>query len=237
MAALKTSQQKTSSRKELREDRMVTLYARAWMFYEENRRLVYAAAAGVVVLIAAVAGYIVYMNQQQAEAERLLAQIVSTYEQGEYQAALEGTAGTPGLLAIADDYGRTDAGNLATYYAADALYRLGEYDRALELFEDFDKDEDFIGASAYAAQAAIYENRGEYEQAAAMYEEAADQFENDLTSPQYLLQAGRAYEEAGDFDAAQRAYAQVEEDYPESEAAQDVSRYLARVRAKQQNAS
>lgn len=237
MAALKSPQKKTSSRKELREDRIVTLYAKAWMFYEENRNLVYGALAGLLVLIAAIVGYVVYMNQQQAEAEQLLASAVQPYEQGQYRDALEGSGATPGLLAIADDYGRTQAGNLAAYYAADALYRLGEHDRALELFEQFDEDEDFIGASSFAAQAAIYENRQEYERAAELYQRAAEQFENNLTSPQYLLQAGRAYEEAGDFEAALDAYEQIEDEYADSEVAQDISRYLARARAKQNRAS
>lgn len=237
MAALKTPQQKTSSRKELREDRMVTLYAKAWLFYEENRMLVYGALAGLVVLAAAVAGYFVYMNQQQAEAERLLADVVRTYEQGSYRAALDGTGTGPGLLAIADDYGRTRAGNLATYYAADALYRLGEHDRALELFADYDESEDFIGAGALAAQATIYESRAEYTRAAELYREAAMQFESALTTPQYLLQAGRAHEEAGDYEAALRTYEQIEREYADADAAQDIGRYLARARAKQRNAS
>lgn len=237
MSALKTSQQKASSRKELREDRIVTLYAKAWMFFDENRTLVYGALAGLVVLVLAVVGYVFYHNQQQVEAERLLAQGVRTYEQGSYREALEGAGATPGLLAIADDYGSTRAGNLATYYAADALYRLGEYDRALEYFRAFEKDEDFLGASALAAQAAIHANREEFSRAAELYLEAAEQFENTLTSPQYLLSAGQAYEEAGNFEAALSAYERIEEEYPDSDEAQDIGRYLARARAKQANAS
>ena len=235
MSALQTSQPQTkpSSRKELREDRMVTLYAKAWMFFEENRNLVYGALAGLVVLAIAVAGYVYYQTQQQAAAEQELARIVRTYEQGDYRAALDGTGDTMGLLAIADDYGSTQAGNLATYYAADALYRLGEFDRALELFQAFDATEDFIGASALAAQAAIHANRGEFDRAASLYVDAAEQFPNSLTTPKYLMSAGRTYEEAGDYAAAIDAYQRIEDEYPESSQAQQVPRYIARAEARQ----
>jgi len=234
MSALKTSQSKdTSSRKELREDRIVTLYAKAWMFFDENRNLVYAGLAGLGLLMVGIAGYVYYQSQQQAEAEELLAQVARTYEQGRYREALEGTGNAQGLLAIAENYGSTQAGNLATYYAADALYRLGEYDRALELFRDFEKTDDFIGASAYAAQAAIHETRSEYEEAAALYQQAAEQFPNSLTTPKYMIDAGQALEEAGDFDAAVAMYERVDAEYADSEPAQDVPRYIARARAKQ----
>lgn len=236
MSALKTPQ-KTSKRQELREERLVTLYAKAWMFYEENRTLVYGILAGIVVLAAAIAGYVVYQNQQQQEAQDLLAGIVSMYEQGNYQQALDGTADAPGLLEIADEYGGTSAGNLAMFYAADALYRLGEYDRALQYFQQFDKTEDFIGASALAAQATIYENRGEFGQAAELYIEAANQFESSLTSPRYLLDAGRAYEAAGDYQAARETYETIREDYPDSEEAQGISKFIARARARQNEQS
>lgn len=240
MSALQTSQQpqtKPSSRKELREDRMVTLYAKAWLFFEENRTLVYGALAGLVLLAAGVAGYLYYQTQQQAAAEEELARIVRTYEQGSYQAALDGTGNAMGLLAISDNYSGTQAGNLATYYAADALYRLGEYDRALGLFQDYEATEDFIGASALAAQAAIHANRSEFDRAASLYVDAAEQYPNSLTTPKYLMSAGKAYEEAGDYSAAIDAYQRIEDEYPESSFAQQVPRYIARAEARQAAAS
>jgi tetratricopeptide (TPR) repeat protein len=216
---------------------MVTLYAKAWLFFEENRTLVYGALAGLVLLAAGVAGYLYYQTQQQAAAEEELARIVRTYEQGSYQAALDGTGNAMGLLAISDNYSGTQAGNLATYYAADALYRLGEYDRALGLFQDYEATEDFIGASALAAQAAIHANRSEFDRAASLYVDAAEQYPNSLTTPKYLMSAGKAYEEAGDYSAAIDAYQRIEDEYPESSFAQQVTRYIARAEARQAAAS
>lgn len=223
----------TSKRQELRQDRFITLYARAWAFYEENRKLVYGLLVGLVVLVLLIIGYIYYRNQQQAEAERLLGRIVNVYEEGRFQEALEGTGDRVGLLEIADDYGSTQAGNLAAFYAADAYYQLGEYDGALEYFQRFDKQQNIIGASAYAGEAAIYEDREEYEQAAERYRRAALFHESQATSPRYLLSAARAYEKAGQHDEAIEMYEILQERYPDSEPGQEVARHIARVRAQQ----
>lgn len=234
MSAIQTSE-KPSKRQELREDRMVTLFARAWMFYEENRTLVYSALAGIVLVALGAVGYSQYMGQQGEQAEELLSGIVGQYEAGNYRTALDGTESQPGLTAIAEDYGSTRSGNLATFYAADALYRLGEYDQALEHFQAFDKTDGFIGASAYAGQAAIHENRGEYEQAAERYEQAAAHYPNELTAPQHLLDAGRNYEAAGLYGAATDAYERISDEYPESALAQQADRFVARAQAKQRS--
>lgn len=222
-----------SKKHELREDAVITSYARAWGYFDQNRKLVYGAIAGLVVLVAAIIGYVVYQNQQAQEAEEHLARIVAIYEQGSYQEALDGTADNLGLLEIAEEYGGSTSGNLAHFYAADALYQLGEYERALEHFNEFDRPDGFLGASAIAGEAAVYENRGEHERAGDRYMAAAQFFENPLSSPQYLLSAGRAYEAAGDYAAAMRAYEEVKEEYPDSQIAAQIDIYIARAEAKQ----
>jgi len=236
MTALKTPE-KTSRRQELRQNMLVELYGRLLLFYEDNRQLVYGLGVALLALILAIPGYMYYHQQQSQQANQMLGQILPTYEQGNYDQALNGTAQAAGLLTIADEYSGTDAGNLAAFYAASALYEQEEYDRALTYYQQFEKENDFIGASAYAAEASIYENQGELETAARHYEQAASQYDNKLTTPRYLLEAGQAYEEAGNYQAAEEAYQKIKEDYPDAEQASAVDRYLARVRARQQSNS
>lgn len=227
---------KSISRKhELREDKVVTFYARAWEFFDRNRKLVYGAIGVLVLIVAASIAYVLYQNQQGAEAEQHLARIVSLYEEGSYREALDGTADRLGLLEIAEDYSGTQAGNLAHFYAADALYQLGEFDRALTHFRAFDKSEDFIGASALAGQAAVHENRGEYAEAGELYEKAATLYENPLSTPRYLVDAGRAYELAGMYDEAMEVYETVRAEYPDSDPAGNIEIFIARAAAKQQS--
>jgi tetratricopeptide (TPR) repeat protein len=231
MSALKTPRH-VSRKHELREDTVVTFYARAWEFVDKNRKIVYGVIGGIVALVLIALAYAFYLNRQQARAVELLGSVVQLYEQGQYRDALDGVEGTAGLLEIADEYGGTDAGNLARFYAADALFRLGEYDRALEYFRSYDEDEGLIGSSAIAGEAAIRENQGEYEQAGDLYRRAALHYENELRSPEYLLQAARAYERAEAYDQAEDAYELITERFPDSNIAQGIDFHLARLAAR-----
>lgn len=221
-----------SRKHELREDTVITFYARAWEFFDKNRKVVYGALAGVAVLVLIVIGYVFYLKQQQNRAVELLGGVVQLYEEGRLRDALDGAQGNPGLLEIADRYGRTDAGNLARFYAADALFRLGEYDEALEHFRSYSKDRNLIGASAIAGEAAVYETRGDFKRAGDLYRRAALHFENELRSPEYLLQATRAYEQAEAYDQAEAAIDLVKERFPESAVADAADFHKARLAAK-----
>lgn len=232
MAALKTPE-KTSRRQELRRNWLVELYGRLLLFYENNRTIVYGLGVGVLALALAVPGYMYYQEQQAQQANEALGQILPVYERGNYQQALDGTGGRAGLVAIANQYGGTKAGNLAAFYAGSALYQQGDYDRALKFYQQFGGQQGFIGASARAAEASIYENRGEFGRAASHYEEAASLYANDLTAPRYLLEAGQAYEEAGNYEAAERVYRRIQNEYPDADQVADAKRYLARVKALQ----
>lgn len=236
MTALKTPE-KTSRRQELRQNILVDLYARALLFYDEYRRVAQGIGIGLLVLVLAIPGYLYYHQQQEQEANERLGQILPVYDQGNYQQALDGTGSRAGLLTIAEEYSNTDAGNLAAFYSANALYQLEEYDRALNYFQRFEKSGDFIGASAYAAQAAIHENKGAFGRAAELYEQAASQYQNKLTAPRFLLDAGQAYEEAGQYQEAVRVYRRIQEDYPDSDQASDAERYMARAEVRQKKSA
>lgn len=223
-----------SKRQELREDTAVTFYVQAWEFFDQNRKLVYGALAGLGVLVLAIIGWAYLQHQKGEEAELALAEAITVYEAGTYREALDGTDDVPGLLPIVDEYGGTQAGNLARFYAADALFRLGEYDQALELFDAFEKGNNLVGASAYAGMAAIYEQREEYERAGDHYRRAAEQFASSETTPDYLLSAGIAYEQAGAYGDAIEMYETIQEDYPDSGAASNLDFFIARAEAKQQ---
>ncbi len=220
-----------SRKHELREDTVITFYARAWEFFDQNRKLIYGILAGIAAVALIVVGYVFYLNRQQEKAVDLLGSVVQLYEQGQYREALDGVEGTTGLLEIADEYGSTAAGNLATFYAADALFRLGEYDQALAYFRKHDPDKSLIGASAIAGEASIYEIKGDFKRAGDLYRRAALFYENELRSPEYLLQAGRAYEQAGAYADADKAYDTIVERFPDSNVAQGIDFYKARLAA------
>ena len=222
----------TPERKQHRESRLITMYARVWQFFDQNSGLVYGVLAGLVVLVLGGAGYIYYQNQQAQQAAEALAPVQSTFAEGNYEAALGTGQGQAGLLEVIEDYGSTPAGNLARLLAADAYYNLEQYDKALGTIEAYEAGEDLYGASARALEAAIYENRGDFEQAAALYMDAAELYPTKESAPQHLINAGRNFEAAGSYDQAINAYRRIEEEYSDADAVAEVPRYIARARAR-----
>jgi tetratricopeptide (TPR) repeat protein len=229
MAQINPPKPLTASRPDdLREDHLTDAYVRSSSFFDEHRTLIVAAVVGVVALALAVIGWRAWLAGQQEEASLFLGTILTEYETGNWRVALDGTDTTPGLLEIADEYGATAAGEQATFFAADALYQLGEYAEAAALFEDYDGD-GLLGASATAGRAAIAEQQGDAAAAAALYEEAAEAFASPASTPGYLLDAGRAHAAAGDYEAAQAAFERVADAYPDTPEAQTAETEIGRV--------
>lgn len=225
-----------SRRHELREDTVVTAYARAWQFFDRNRTLVYGALVALVVLVLLLVGWIWRQNVRGGEAAEHLGRIVTLYEEGQFQQALDGSEGRLGLVAIAEDYGRTDAGNLARFYAANANFELGNFEDARAFFSRYNKGNDILGASAIAGEAAALEALGEFRQAGDLFRRAALHVEIPTLSPQYLLDAGRAYESAGDYDRAVDAYRLVAQDFEDAPVAASIDAYIAGAEARRQTA-
>ena len=217
----------------MREDKVVTVYSRAIEYFNENTQIVYGALGALLFVIAALVGYNYLQSNKQEKAIVEMATAVVQFEQGNYQAALDGVDGNPGLLSIVDDYGSTGAGNLARFYAADSYFRLGQFDESLKYFSEYNIEADYIGASAIAGEAAIHELRGEFAKAGDLFMRASELFESDVTSPGYLIDAARAYVQAGAIDDALNAYDEIEQNYGDAPEAQqiDVLRAAAKVRA------
>jgi tetratricopeptide (TPR) repeat protein len=220
---------KISRRHELREDKVVTFYARLLDFIDEHRTYVYGAGVALAAIILLWIGYTFMQAANQEKALDAMSGSVAAYEAGSYQTALDGTGGFLGLLDVADEFGGTDAGNLAHFYAADSFFRLGNYADALTHFRAFDKDGNIVGASATAGEAAVLESQGEHARAAGLYSRAATMYPSGATSPGYFMAAGRAYEAAGQTSSARRSYERVRDEYPDSQEAREIAFFLARV--------
>ncbi|MEM8599300.1 MAG: hypothetical protein AAGF99_05230 [Bacteroidota bacterium] len=227
---LKPPKSATPTRPDLQADALTSAYATSWSFWDQYKNLIIGIGVAVVVIGIASFAYAAWSATQDEEAAKLLGGALTAYESGEFAEALEGTVDAPGLLAIAEDYGSTPTGNLAAFYAADALMQLERYDEALTYFDRYDAEDDIIGASALAGEAAIHEQQGDSERAARLYRRAADMYEG-VSAPDYLLAAARNYEALGDFDAAADVYDALEAQYEDSAAAANLGFYRARLAA------
>ncbi len=225
---------KKFTKKEIKQDGLITAYAQATSFYYENKKYI---SYGITALVVLVIASFVYINNKRGQNEIATTEfgkVFSIYDKGatdakQYQIAIDGQPerGIKGLKYIVDNYGGTQTGELARFYLASAYYSLGKYDEALKQFDDFSGGSDFLKASAYAGVAGCYEAKGEYGKAASAYEKAAKVYSDPLNTPEYLSSAARCYGRSGDKNKAVSLLKKVTQEYPGTTYARDAERYIA----------
>lgn len=221
--------QKKVSRREIKEDKLVTMYfgARAWI--EENQKLLSYIAFGIVAVVAV--GFLWTKNRADAneKATTMLAKITPYYDEGRYELAVNGVPqeGTQGLQAIVDEHGSTHAGQIAKLYLANANFAMKKYDKALEYYDDVSVKDKMITASAYAGMAACYEIQGNHEKAASYFEKAASKNMTLMQAPENLQRSASNYAAAGKKEKAVELLQALKKEFPTSTFARDIDRFIA----------
>ena len=220
---------KKISKKEIKEDGLVTGYYEATKWYEGNKKLVNGALTGLVIVAIVVVAYMNNVNSNNLKATTELGKILSYYDQGRYDVAINGNLqeNVRGLQAIVDDYSGTKAGGLATMYLANSYFAQGNYEKALGYFGDVSVDDDMVNASAIAGEAACYEALGNHEKAAATFEKAAYKSSKDINAPENLFHAAQNYLAAGNKEKAAELFKKVKKDYPNTAVAREIDRWIA----------
>lgn len=219
---------KKISRKEIKEDKLVTTYYQAVQYFEENKSRIYIYAGVLLAVVAAVYFYISYKSSQNEKADLALSKVISLYDAGAYQEAINGRTADNviGLQKIVDEYGSTESGETAKIYLANAYNFLGRTDDALKYYDDYSGDNDVFEATALAGKGGCLEAKGEFEKAADAYKEASLVAKNNPLNAEYLLQSGINYLEAGNKEDALTVLQKAKDEYKTSPYARDVERYL-----------
>lgn len=174
----------------------------AWV--EKNQKYILG-ILGVIVI--ATLGYLGYQkfiaepNEQTATDDLFVAQqnfqlaidgtVVKTQD-SLFNLVLKGSEGKQGAIGIADQFSGTDSGNLANYYAGISYLNLKKYNEAITYLEKFSGKDDFLGPIATGAIGDAYAEQNKTDKALEYYVKAAQQKENEFTTPRYLLKAGQA---------------------------------------------
>jgi tetratricopeptide (TPR) repeat protein len=215
------------SKREMKEDKLVTTYFKTRTWIEENRRLVSYIVAVPIALLAIF--WFIENNKRQSDerATTELAKVFPLYDQGQYKLAVDGIPqeNIRGLQSIVNDYGGSHSGEMAKLYLADCYFNLKDYDKALKNYQGVDLSDKLISSSALAGEAACNEALGKHEEAASLYEKAASKYMTALQAPQDLFNAARNYSKAGNKDKAAQMLDRLKKEFPESSFARDVDRY------------
>lgn len=213
---------KRKTTEDLEQDLLIEYSSRFMHYYQENKAVVIGGGIAIVAAIGLIIGYFVYSAQQESEAQNLLGVAEQYFMNAEFDRALHGDDEdfTLGFVQIANNYGSTSAGNLAYYYAAVSEYELGNYESALSYIEDFSVPQGILGVAPISMHAIILLELERYEEAAEMFERAAEWDENESTTPYNLYEAAQAYMEAGMRDEAAELVENILENYESSSVAE-----------------
>lgn len=225
------TKKKKLSKKEIKEDKLVSFMFRIEHFYEKYKSKLMLYGGILVVAIAAAYFYINKQDELNNRASLELSRVMNIFDSGSYLEAIEGRQGTNiiGLKRIVEEYGSTENGETAKIYLANAYSYLGNYEKAFKYYEDYSGSIDIYKASALAGMAGYYAAKNEYEKAADLYKNAANIVEINAQNPDYLLNSALNYYNAGDKDEARILFEKIKEDYSTSNARREVDKYLALV--------
>jgi tetratricopeptide (TPR) repeat protein len=214
------------------------LFNKQEAFFLKFRKQILIAVAALIIVVG---GWAAYSNliagPREEKASTALAKAQEMFGQGEFQKALNGDKTTEGFLAVAENYGGTDAANLARAYAGLCYANMAKWKEAVTYLEDFSAREDMmISPAVTGALANAYANTGDIDKAISTFKKAADMADskaedevNNSLSPTYLISAARLLESQNKKSEALEIYKEVKEKYVNSASSQDIDKYIERV--------
>lgn len=144
---------------------------------------------------------------------------------------LNGDGVNPGALRIINQYSGTPAANLCEYYAGACYLHLGQFEKSIKYLKDFDANgATQIKSRALGMMGDASAELNKNDDALSYYKKAADvNTKDDFTSSEFLFRAALFAESTGKTKDAIDLFKKIKTDYPLTQKAADVDRYLARL--------
>jgi tetratricopeptide (TPR) repeat protein len=224
---------KKLTKRELKEDPLITKLGQAEFYYETNKKYI---NYGLFAMLAIVVLVMVYINNHRKDEEKATTELGKIFhvfdaaasDKTQYAIAINGQPerGIMGLKTIVDNYGSSESGNKARLYLADAYFNLGQYDDALKQFDSYSGGDELLSASAIAGKAACYEAKRDYKTAAQTYEKASSMVSIHGTAAEYLNLAAIDFGIAGEKEKAVALLKKIKKEYPATTFAREADRYI-----------
>ncbi len=201
-------------------------------FLEDHKIAVFSIAGVLAILLASYFGYNYYIDSQNSLAQDEMFQAVYYYEQDSLDLALNGDGNYYGFIDIIENYGSTNAGNLANFYVGSIYMKKESYASAVPFLKDFSSSDYVIQARAYSLLGDAYMQQEDFNEAANYYAKAIAYKPNEYFTPVYLLKAGLAYEKLENFSKAAEQYEAIVKNYAKSNEVDKAKKYKARLQSK-----
>lgn len=198
-------------------------------YIENNKTLFFVLAGALLVAVVSILGYRYFQSQQNVKAQNEMFQAVYYFEADSLDLALNGDGNNLGFLDIIDMYGRTEAANLAEFYAGTAFLKKGNFNQAIQYLNDFSSSDLVVQARAYSLVGDAYMELGNYDDAVNYYLKAADYKPNKFFTPQYLIKAAVAYEKLNNYKSAKEMYDRIINEFATSNEYQEAKKQSSRM--------
>lgn len=200
-------------------------------FWAQNQKSILTA---LIVIVVVAGGWLGYKNfivaPKETEAQNAMWKAEQYFRQDSLNLALNGDKTSRGFLYIINNYGSTNAGTLARYYAGVCYLRTGNFNKAVENLQDFNTSAKQIQMMAYGALGDAYSELNKNDEAVNYYKKAANEFTDDATmSSEYLFRAALKLETLGKNTEALDLYKQLKEKYPNTEKGFSADKYIYRL--------
>ena len=200
-------------------------------FFEDNQKKiirVFSIVIGVVALFLGYQNFYLEPLEKEAQTEMFNAEI--NFAKDSFNLALNGDDQYLGFIDIADDYSNTKAGKLANYYAGLSYLYLGEFEDAIDYLEDFKSDDIVLSSLAIGCIGDAYLELDNQDKAMSYYKKAANNHNNEFTTPRFLMKQATVHELQGNYEEALDIYNVINEDYRQSREGQNVAKYIERAK-------
>ncbi|MDQ6610524.1 MAG: tetratricopeptide repeat protein [Bacteroidota bacterium] len=221
MAEVKGARPKTDSE---------VVVERAKDFWERFGKIITIVFGSIIVLAG---GFLIYKKFIKEPNEKkgydAIFKAQEYYGKDSLDKALNGDGQFPGFEKVISQYGSTQAGNLAKFYAGSIYLKKGVFDKAVKYLKDFSTDAPQIQARAYKllGDALAEQNKGK--EAVDYYKKAANEMEEDdaAASEALFLAAYLSDKVLADKTQAIELYKEVKTKYGQTRWAFEAEKYLA----------
>jgi len=195
--------------------------------YEGNKKRINTI---VTVVLAAVVGYFAYSQLYVAPREEKAANAMAFaqryFEADSVDKALNGDGQHKGFLNVMKKYSGTKSANLCSYYVGICYLQKGDFKNAIKHLEDFNAKGTMVKYAAAGALGDAYMENNNANKAMESYKEAIGNPDDNILTPLYLYRLATVCEMNNKKDEAKKYYETIKNEYPQSEQARDVEKYL-----------
>ena len=150
-----------------------------------------------------------------------------------YNIALNGDDSNMGMLQIIDEFGGTNAANLAHYYSGIMYLKMNDYPNSIKYLSEFSSDDILLSSLATGSIGDAFAELNQFDDAFDYYVKASKS-NNNYSSPMYLFKAGLVAMRLNKFNRAEEYFSIIKQDYPNSTEAKNIDAFISKAVASNQ---